>query len=265
MNIPAMTFFQIYLTAFGFILIMMVLLWIISVRIRNVSIVDLFWGFGFVVAAFVYFFLTGGSESRKLLILILVSIWGLRLSGYLTWRNAGKGEDPRYQKFRRDYGEHRYWWVSLFQVFTLQGVLMWLISAPLLGAMFYNRTNTLNVLDYAGVFIWLVGMLFEAGGDYQLARFKANPLNKGKILTKGFWRYTRHPNYFGDSAVWSGYALICAAAGSYIPVLGSVLMIILIIKVSGVSLLEKSLKVTKPEYRDYIEKTSAFIPWFPKK
>ena len=141
---------------------------------------------------------------------------------------------------------------------------MWLISAPLLGAQYYNE-NSLSFLDYAGVAVWLIGIIFEAVGDRQLAGFKADPANKGKVLDTGLWHYTRHPNYFGEAAIWTGYALICISAGSYLPVLGSVLMILLVIKVSGVALLEKSLKESKPQYMEYIEKTSAFIPWFPKK
>jgi len=142
---------------------------------------------------------------------------------------------------------------------------MWLISAPLLGAQYYEQNASLGILDFAGVVLWLIGFSFEAGGDYQLAVFKSNPANKGKVLNTGFWRYTRHPNYFGDSAVWWGFGLICISAGSYVPVLGSILMTALIIKVSGVALLEKSLKEQKPQYKEYIEKTSSFIPWFPKK
>jgi len=259
-----MTFFQIYITALLVILAMITFLWVVSVILKNASIVDLFWGFGFVVTALVYFLYTEGFETRKLILMILVAIWGLRLSIYLTWRNAGKGEDFRYQKFRKDYGEHRYWWVSFFQVFLLQGLLMWLISAPLLGAQFYPD-DSLGILDYIGMTLWIIGFAFEAGGDIQLARFKANPLNKGKVLDTGFWRYTRHPNYFGDTAVWFGYGLMCLSAGSYLPVLGSVLMAALIIRVSGVALLEKTLKESKPEYQEYIRRTSAFIPWFPKK
>jgi steroid 5-alpha reductase family enzyme len=259
-----MTYIQIYLLALVVIISMMTILWLISIRIKNVSIVDLFWGFGFVVSGAFYFLTTDGFKIRKILLMTLVSIWGLRLSIYLAWRNKGKGEDFRYRKFRKDYGEHRYWWISFFQTFLLQGILMWLISAPILGAQFYPG-NKLGIFDFIGVIIWIIGFVFEAGGDFQLARFKANPANKGKVLNSGFWHYTRHPNYFGDSAAWFGYGLICLSAGSYIPLLGSVLMIALIIKVSGVALLEKTLNVTKPEYKDYIEKTSAFIPWFPKK
>jgi steroid 5-alpha reductase family enzyme len=142
---------------------------------------------------------------------------------------------------------------------------MWLISAPLLGAQYQGSELKLGWLDMAGVLLWITGFVFEAGGDFQLARFKKDPGNRGRVLSSGFWRYTRHPNYFGDTAVWWGYGLICLAAGSYIPVMGSLLMTALIIKVSGVALLEKSLKEAKPEYREYIEKTSAFFPWFPVK
>ncbi len=259
-----MTFFQIYLLAFAAIMSMMTILWLISIKIRNVSIVDLFWGFGFVVAGAVYFIFTEGFETRKILLMSMVAIWGLRLSIYLAWRNLGKGEDFRYQKFRKDFGENRYWWYSFFSVFLLQGVLMWLISAPLLGAQFYPD-DSLGILDFIGIAIWIIGFVFEAGGDIQLTRFKANPANKGKVLNTGFWHYTRHPNYFGDAAVWFGYALICLSAGSYIPILGSVLMSALIIKVSGVALLEKTLNTSKPGYQEYVRKTSAFIPWFPKK
>jgi steroid 5-alpha reductase family enzyme len=260
-----MTFFQIYFKALSVILGMMTFLWILSIILKNVSIVDLFWGFGFVLTAGFYFIRTEGFTGRKLILLILVSVWGLRLSGYLAWRNLGKGEDYRYRQFRSKYGENRYWWISFFQTFLLQGLLMWLISAPLLGAQFYGQNRSINILDFAGIGLWIIGFIFEAGGDFQLAAFKSDPSNKGKVLDSGFWRYTRHPNYFGDSSVWWGYGLICLAAGSILPVLGSLLMTALIIKVSGVALLEKNLKEKNPAYRDYVEKTSAFLPWFPKK
>jgi len=260
-----MSFIHIYLQAFLVILTLMTILWVVSVIIKNVSIVDLFWGFGFVLTNFFFFMNTDGPSPRKIIITVLVTIWGLRLSAYLAWRNIGNGEDFRYMQFRKKYGENRYWWISFFQTFLLQGVLMWLISAPLLGAQFYGQSDPLGITDFAGVAFWLIGFSFETGGDFQLARFKADPANKGKVMDKGFWRYTRHPNYFGDSSVWWGYGLICIATGSIIPVLGSVLMTALIIRVSGVTLLEKSLKEQKPLYREYIEKTSAFLPWFPKK
>jgi len=243
----------------------MCLLWIVSIFIRNVSIVDIFWGFGFVITCCVYFISTPPHGTRNILIMTLVTLWGLRLAIFLAWRNAGKGEDFRYREFRKKYGEKRYWWISFFQTFLLQGLLMWLISAPLLGAQYLHQERALGILDVIAVIIWIIGISFEAGGDLQLAMFRSNPANKGKVLNYGFWKYTRHPNYFGDSAVWWAYALFSVSAGSYLPVLGSLLMTLLIIKVSGVVLLEKSLSEKKPQYREYIEKTSAFIPWFPKK
>jgi len=243
----------------------MTLLWVASVIAKNVSIVDLFWGLGFVLTAGFYFIKTDGFELRKIILIILVALWGLRLSVYIAWRNIGKGEDFRYKQFRENYGKKRYWWISFFQTFLLQGILMWLISAPLLGAQYYFQKNSLGILDFIGITLWIIGFIFETASDLQLAHFKADPGNKGKVMDKGLWRYTRHPNYFGDSAVWWGYGFICLASGSYFPVLGSVLMTGLIIKVSGVALLEKSLKEQKPQYKEYIEKTSAFLPWFPKK
>jgi steroid 5-alpha reductase family enzyme len=237
-----MSFFEIYIRAFLVIMVLMTILWIVSVIIKNVSIVDLFWGFGFVVTSGFYFIQTEGLPARKIILMTLVTIWGLRLSIYLAWRNIGKAEDFRYREFRKKYGEKRYWWISYFQTFLLQGVLMWLISAPLLGAQFYGQNNQIGVLGFTGIALWIIGFSFEAGGDFQLALFKADLSNKGKVLDKGFWRYTRHPNYFGDSSVWWGYGLLCLSAGSYLPVIGSVLMTALIIKVSGVALLEKIIK-----------------------
>ena len=259
-----MSFIQIYLQGFLVIMAMMTILWIVSIFIKNVSIVDAFWGFGFVLAGIFYFFRTDGFEIRKIIVLFLLVIWGLRLTIYLAWRNWGKGEDFRYKKFRKDYGEHRYWWFSFFQTFLLQGVLMWLISAPLLGAQ-YLPDNELGILDFAGVGLWLIGFAFEAGGDYQLARFKADPSNRGKVLDQGFWKLTRHPNYFGDATIWWAFGLFSISSGSYYPIASSILMTLLIIRVSGVFLLERTLKNTKPAYQEYIRRTSAFFPWFKKK
>jgi steroid 5-alpha reductase family enzyme len=260
-----MTFLQIYLQALLIILSLMSFVWLISIFVRNVSIVDFFWGLGFVMACFFYFLKTDGSDIRKILLTIMVAVWGLRLSAYIAWRNYGKGEDFRYREFRKKYGEDRYWWISFFQTFLLQGILLWLISAPLLGAQYGGQNNPLGLLDYLGILLWIIGFAFEAGGDYQLARFRSVPENKGKVLNRGFWKFTRHPNYFGDATVWWGYGMICISSGSYLPFLGSLLMTGLIIKVSGVVLLEKTLVGQKPQYKEYIEKTSAFIPWFPKK
>lgn len=254
-----------FLQALLVIFILVTLLWLLSVVIKNVSIVDLFWGTGFVIVNAVYFLSWGGYYTRNILLLALVSIWGLRLSIYLALRNIGKGEDFRYQEFRRKYGAHRYWWVSYFQTFLLQGALMMFVSLPLLGAHAQTVSNELGWLDYLGIIFFIIGFSFEAGGDLQLAKFKKDPKNKGKVLDRGFWKYTRHPNYFGDSAVWWAFALFSLSAGSYWTFIGSIAMTLLLVKVSGVALLEKTLKETKPQYREYIQKTNSFIPWFPKK
>jgi len=259
---PVMThFFQASLL----IWVLVTLLWIWSIIIKNVSIADIFWGVGFVVVNAFYIFSSGELNPRKILILVLVSAWGLRLAIHLAIRNIGKGEDFRYQEFRRKYGARRYWWFSYFQTFLLQGVLIMIVSLPLLGISMSNGSGNLNLLDYFGIFVWLIGFTFEAGGDFQLSCFKSDPKNKGKVLNTGFWRYTRHPNYFGDSAVWWAFALFSIAAGSYWQIIGSVIMSILIIRVSGVALIEKTLIDSKPQYREYIQKTNSFLPWFPKK
>lgn len=244
---------------------MMTILWIISAVIRNVSIVDLFWGPGFVLAAGFWYIITPGAAFRKTLVLLLVAVWGFRLAIHLAIRNLGKGEDYRYREFRKKYGEERYWWVSFFQVFLLQGVLMWIIALPLLGAQYPSTAGGPGIFDYAAVVTWLTGFIFEAGGDMQLSAFRADPSNKGKVLDSGFWRYTRHPNYFGDSAVWWAYMLLSFGAGCYTGAAGSIIMTLLILRVSGVALLEKSLVNTRPEYKDYIERTSSFFPLPPRK
>lgn len=240
------------------------LLWLWSVKIKNVSIVDIFWGFGFVIVNSIYFYNLDTIDFRNFILFLLVAIWGLRLTLYLAKRNIGKGEDYRYKQFRKEYGENRYWWFSYFQVFLLQGSLILIVSLPFLGVHNGSKTD-LFWLDYIAILTWLIGFSFEAGGDYQLYQFKKNSENKGKVLNKGFWKYTRHPNYFGDSLVWWSYALFSIAAGSYWNIIGSLIMTLLIIKVSGVSLLERTLKNTKPEYEEYIKTTNSFLPWFPKK
>ena len=244
---------------------LMTLLWLVSIRLKNVSIVDPFWGFGFVLVSTYYYTASPVSASRPRLVLLLVAIWGLRLWLHLLIRNWNKGEDYRYVQFRKDYGESRYWWFSFFQVFLLQGFLMWIISAPLLAAMYFGATDGMNVLDGIGIILWSIGFVFEAGGDFQLTQFKKDPNNKGKLLTSGLWKYTRHPNYFGDAAIWWAFGCFSLASGSYAPMLSSLLMTWLLLKVSGVALLERNLKKQKPGYEAYIQKTSAFLPWFPKK
>ncbi len=246
------------------ILMFMTVLWLISIYLKNVSIVDNFWGIGFILVTFIYCWQCEVLYTRTILMMVLVTIWGLRLSIYLTYRNYGKGEDYRYREFRRTYGPKRYWWFSFFQVFMLQGGLILIISLPLLGIVLKTNNDVLNLFDFIGLFAWSLGFVFETVGDYQLASFKRHAENKGKLLTKGLWRYTRHPNYFGDTAVWWGFGFFAIASGAYWYSLGSLLMTYLIVKISGVALLEKSLQQVKPGYEDYVKTTSSFFPWFPK-
>lgn len=259
-----MAFLAVYLLGLAAIIGAMLLLWLLSLLLKNSSIVDIFWGLGFVIVNWIYFTLTpDGFISRKLLIGLLVSLWGLRLSTHIFLRNLGKPEDYRYQKWRKENGS-QWWWKSFFQVFLLQGLLLWIISAPLLAAQFTSQPEHLTWSDFVGVIVWLVGFYFEAMGDYQLSQFLSKPENKGKIMNKGVWRYTRHPNYFGDSAQWWGYYLIAASAGGWWTIFSPIMMTFLLVRVSGVALLEKTME-TRPGYKEYAEKTSAFIPWFPHK
>lgn len=259
-----LSFLEIYFLGLAITLGLMTLLWLFSLRLKNAGIVDIFWGTGFVIAFWFFFALTPqGFLPRRLLLAGLVTLWGLRLSIHIWLRNRGKPEDFRYRKWREETGP-AWWWQSLFRVFLLQGVLLWLISAPLLAAQYASAPQRLGVMDFLGAGLWSIGFFFEAVGDYQLTRFRANPENRGRVLDGGVWRYTRHPNYFGDATQWWGYYLIAAAAGGFWTIFSPILMTLFLLRVSGVTLLEKSLR-DRPGYREYIETTSPFVPWFPRK
>ncbi len=260
-----MAFLEVCLTVGLLILLAMVALWGVSLRLRNASIVDIFWGAGFVLANWCAFALTpDGFSPRQWLLGALVTIWGLRLSLYILRRNWGKEEDFRYRKWREEAGG-KWWWQSLFKVFLLQGLLLWIISTPLLVAQHSPAPARLTALDFVAVAVWAVGFFFEAVGDWQMARFRADPANKGQVLRSGLWRTTRHPNYFGDATQWWAYYLIAAAAGGFWTIFSPLLMTLLLLRVSGVTLLERTLQETKPAYRDYVETTGAFVPWFPRR
>jgi steroid 5-alpha reductase family enzyme len=259
-----MNFLPLWLSAGLLILSLMTLLWLVSLVLKDSSIVDSFWGTGFVIVFWTTAFLTPEPLTLRLVLLgTVVTVCGLRLSLYIFFRNKGKGEDFRYAAWRAEAGSS-WWWRSFFKVFFLQGVLMWIIAIPLIAAQIGDTTGPLKCLDYTGAALWLVGIIFEAGSDWQLARFKAEPANKGKLLTSGLWNLTRHPNYFGDAAQWWGFWLIAASAGATWTIFSPVLMTFLLMQVSGVTMLEKTLKDTKPGYTDYIARTSAFFPWLPK-
>jgi steroid 5-alpha reductase family enzyme len=257
-----MSYIEIHSLVLTVLLGVMTLLWLMSLKLKNAGIVDIFWGTGFVMANGIYFFLTpDGCPLRKWLITILVILWGLRLSVHILLRNWGKPEDFRYRKWREESGAG-WWWQSLFKIFMLQGVLLWIISAPLLASQRNAMPDHLTLSDMAGIVLWVIGFFFESMGDLQLARWKSNPANKGRLMNTGVWRYTRHPNYFGDSAQWWGFYLIAVSAGGWWTIFSPILMTVLLVRVSGAWLLEKSMK-TRPGYKEYIENTSSFIPWFP--
>ena len=236
-------------------------LWLVSLLMKDASIIDIFWGLGFVVVAWTTALLAGWPAWRAVLVVTLTSLWGVRLSGYLGWRNWGEPEDRRYAEMRSHWGKY-FGIVSLFTVFWLQATILLIVSVPLQTAIV--STSSIGWLDVLGGVLWWVGMFFEVVGDAQLARFKARPENDGEVLDEGLWRYTRHPNYFGEFVLWWGYYLVAASAGFGWTIFSPALMSFLLLKVSGVTLLEKSLVDRKPEYQAYIRRTNAFFPWWPK-
>jgi steroid 5-alpha reductase family enzyme len=241
------------------------LVWGLSVKLQDASIADVGWGLGFVVLAWLYCFLSPTLTPRSWLAAALVTLWGARLSLHIFRRNHGRGEDPRYQAMRALQGP-AFWWRSLFTVFWLQGALLWFVALPLLAAVRARQPGALTAIDGVGVLLFAVGYGFEVVGDRQLRRFKADPSNRGQVLDRGLWRYTRHPNYFGDATLWWGlYVIAAATAGGWLTVLSPALMTFLLMRVSGVTLLERSLAASKPGYSAYIARTPAFFPWFPRR
>jgi steroid 5-alpha reductase family enzyme len=254
---PAIYFITLaYLSAFA------VLGWLLSLKPRNVTLVDSLWALFFLLACLINVFYLPQVSTRAWLVLTLVSLWSIRLSGYLHWRNHGKPEDARYQAIRAR-NEPNFEYKSLYLVFLLQAILAWMISLPLQAAM-QSANSNMTWLDGLGLIFWLIGMGFQVVGDLQLARFKSKPSNRGKVLDTGVWRYTRHPNYFGESCIWWGYYCIALAAGAWWAILSPMFMTFLLVKVTGVKLLEADIATRRPAYADYINRTSAFIPLKPK-
>lgn len=234
----------------------MLVLWLISLVIDDVSIVDIGWGAGFVVVAWVTATIAGSWSSSTIIMVAATTIWGLRLAGYLAWRNLGHGEDPRYARMRTGRGA-AFRWQSLYIVFGLQGALMWLISLPQQATA---TAGAATALSWVGAAIVVVGIVWESTADIQLARFKADPANKGQVLDRGVWRWSRHPNYFGDSVAWWGLFVIAVSVGGWWTVVSPAVMTFLLLRVSGVTLLESGLSRSKSGYAEYVETTNAFIP-----
>mgnify|MGYP001821060356 CR=1 FL=1 len=241
---------------------LMLTVWLISLPLSDVSIVDIAWGLGFVLVAWTSF-LAGTSSESNLLLPVLTTAWGLRLSGYLAWRNIGKPEDYRYREMR-NYRPRSFPIRSLLTIFALQGVLMWIIALPLQTVQSADSPSV--VLMLIGVLLWLTGFVFESVGDWQLARFKSDPTNSGRVMDRGLWRYTRHPNYFGDFLVWWGLYLVALEGhGTWWTIVGPLVMSFLLIRVSGVAMLEKTITSRRPGYPEYIRRTGAFFPRPPRR
>jgi steroid 5-alpha reductase family enzyme len=238
------------------------LTWLLSLYKRDVSIVDSLWLLLFVLLGVSNALLTPVHGPRMRLILCLLTVWALRLSVYITVRNLGHGEDRRYQDIRAR-NEPNFAFKSLYLIFVLQALMAWVISLPVLASVVSH--GALGPLDALGAALWLVGFVFEAGGDWQLARFKADPAKHGEVMDRGFWRLTRHPNYFGDFCVWWAFYLIAAAGGAWWSFVGPVFMSVLLMRVSGMTLLEKDIGERRPQYADYVRRTDAFFPGLPKR
>ncbi len=235
--------------------------WAIATARRNVGLVDVAWSLFFLAGAIVFAAAAPGSAPRRWLVLGLVAAWALRLAIHLAARNWNVPEDHRYRAIR-ERNEPGFVWKSLYLVFGLQAALAWIISAPLAAAI--ASAETFGTLDVLGAALALGGIAFEAIADAQLARFKADPANAGRVMDRGLWRYSRHPNYFGECCVWWGLYLVALAAGGAWTVFSPLLITFLLLRVSGVALLEKDIAERRPAYRDYVARTNAFFPGPPR-
>ncbi len=236
---------------------------LVAIAKKDNSIVDIGWGIGFIVVSLIALYTSQNFSIEALLVFALVLIWGARLAGYIAKRSRGKGEDFRYKQWREEWGKNVVW-RSWLQVFMLQGAVMFLVAIPVI-SIITSAKDELGLLEVIGIVIWLTGFFFEAVGDYQMYSFKKRPENKGKVMKYGLWRYTRHPNYFGEVVMWWGIFLISIGNGNpLLNLVSPVLLTFLLLRVSGVTMLEKKYD-DNPEYQEYIKQTSAFIPAPPKK
>ena len=236
--------------------------WAVCTVRRNVGLVDIFWSLFFLLAALLYAAATTPAGPRTAIVLVLVAVWSLRLAGYLAARNWNAPEDHRYQQIRAR-NQPNFEWKSLYLVFGLQGLLAWIISAPLAAAI--ASAAPLSALDWVGVSLAAFGIVFETVADRQLAEFRRDPASRGRVLDRGLWAWSRHPNYFGECCVWWGFYLVAVSAGGAWTVFAPLLMTVLLLRVSGVSLLEKDIGERRPAYRDYVARTSAFVPLPPRR
>lgn len=250
------------LATLGFALVCGVLLWLLSLKLRDVSIIDIFWGPGIAGVVNITAWITPVMGERGIIALFLVNLWALRLALHIWARH--QGEDHRYGAMREKFGP-RWWWWSFFQVFLLQIILIWFVPAPLVAAV-QTGTVPLGPLDVAGLALAVMGLGFESVADWQLARFRRDPANKGKVMDRGLWGLSRHPNYFGETVMWWGFFLIgFSGSGVWWIALGPAIITVLLLKVSGVTLMEDGIAERRPQYATYKRRVSAFVPWIPKR
>jgi len=253
-NTFSYTLVVLFIIAFG--------LWIASRIKKDVGIVDSFWSLMILAAGLSFLALSDTAiTDRHSVVILLLTVWAIRLAFYITWRNRGQEEDSRYQTIRRN-NQPNFEFKSLYIVFLLQAFLAAIVALPLMSI--FSSNSDINILDYLALALWLTGMFFESIGDLQLLRFKSSHQNKDKVLNTGLWRYSRHPNYFGEFCVWWAFFLFAAASGYWWSIVSPLLMTILLLRVSGVSLLESTISERRPEYAGYCKTTYAFFPWFPK-
>jgi steroid 5-alpha reductase family enzyme len=258
------SFSTVLLLNLGFSSALMASVWIASLRVRDVSIVDIAWGATGAMMAITTFFMTDGAPARKFLVVGMTVVWGFRLAFHIGLRSRGKGEDFRYAAMRAR-APKAFPKRSLVTVFFLQAVLIWAISLPAQVAQFPAVPRGLTLLDFLGLGVWSVGLMMEAVADAQLRKFLSDPANKGRVMNQGLWRYSRHPNYFGDSLIWWGIFLVAAATpGGWITIFSPILMTYFLMRVSGVPMLEEALAERREGYREYMRETSPFVPWPPK-
>lgn len=239
--------------------------WLISLNRKNVTIADSMWGVGFIIITWLTFMLGDGYLWRKVIIAVPVTMWGFRLCYHITKRGLGKPEDPRYTEWRKEYGD-RFPVVSLFRVFIVQGLFMWLIALSIQVALLFPQPENFTLADYAGLGIWITGFLIESSADRQLAQFIKDTANRGRVMRYKLWRYSRHPNYFGEATMWWGiYLIACSAEYGFFTIISPILITYTLLKITGVSLMEETMFKGNSEYEEYKRTTSSFIPWFPGK
>lgn len=250
----------VWISALPLLLLLGALAWLRASSRRNVNIADSLWSLFFLIASVMYLIVGGQMTLSSMLLFTLIALWSIRLSLHLTVRNAGKSEDRRYAAMRAAHPGFNQ--RSLITVFALQAALAWLISLPLAAALI--EPAPLYVLHLLGTILFLVGFGFETIADWQLARFRADPKNTGRVLDHGLWRYSRHPNYFGEAVIWWSFYLFAVASGAAWSIFAPLLMTFILLKVSGVTLLEKDIDERRPDYLRYKQSTPSFFPWKPR-